>query len=52
MQKEQTTLKKAGMSQPAKPALSRESRPLNSEAGILEITENHDWLQDFDVSDG
>ena len=48
----QKTVKKAGMSRPAREAQSREDIPLDSATVILEITENHEWLKDFEVSAG
>ena len=46
------TLKKVGISRPAVPAQSRESKPIDNEAVKLEITESHDWFRDLDMSGG
>ena len=50
--KMQTTVKKAGMFRPTREAQSREDKPLHSATVILKITENHEWLKDFELSDG
>ena len=50
MPKGQEVEKKAGMPGPARPAQSRDRNPVANRPALLEITENHDWFKDLDMS--